>query len=221
MSKYTIELRLLLESGYDIGLKDYPIFDESYRATLNKMITDHYYMDEIGQETPGLFKHYLNQTMREIMPTYNRLYLAQLALVNPLYGVDLTETYTKTTEGTSSNETATASAAETLAAAADNLLAVESDTPQNLLSVADIRNNLYASKANRQDNTRSDSSNSNGSSTATTQFSGLSTDEYTKRVTGNNGRVSNAQLLEDFTRSLINLNQMVIRDLRSCFMEVY
>ena len=38
MSRYTIELRYLIEGNYDLGLKDYPIFDESYREQLNNKI---------------------------------------------------------------------------------------------------------------------------------------------------------------------------------------
>jgi hypothetical protein len=74
MSNYTVELRQLIQNGYDIGLKDYPIFDEKYRDTLNNKIIMHYWMREIGAETAGLFKLYLNRTMTEIIPYYNQLY---------------------------------------------------------------------------------------------------------------------------------------------------
>ena len=40
MAVYTTELRRLIENGYDLGLDDYPIFDEEYRAVLNKKIID-------------------------------------------------------------------------------------------------------------------------------------------------------------------------------------
>lgn len=54
MATYTTELRRLIENGFDLGLDDYPIFDEEYRAVLNKKIIDHYYFCEIGFETAGL-----------------------------------------------------------------------------------------------------------------------------------------------------------------------
>ena len=66
MSRYTIELRYLIEGNYDLGLKDYPIFDESYREQLNNKIIQHYYFREIGFETEALFKNRLNQKMNEI-----------------------------------------------------------------------------------------------------------------------------------------------------------
>lgn len=76
MSSYTIRLKNLLESGFQIWdtERPFPLFSESHRAELQKMIEDHYYMQEIGFETPQTFKHYLNTRMREIMPKYNAMF---------------------------------------------------------------------------------------------------------------------------------------------------
>ena len=44
MAKYTIELNALLRTGYDIGLKDYPIpsfADEAWRTRLKNKIINH------------------------------------------------------------------------------------------------------------------------------------------------------------------------------------
>ena len=90
MSKYTTELRYLIENDFDIGLKNYPIFDENYRKLLNQKIINHYYFREIGMETAELFKRYLNTTMNEIMPYYNQLYKSELLEFNPFYNVDKT-----------------------------------------------------------------------------------------------------------------------------------
>lgn len=88
MSKYTTELRYLIENDFDIGLKNYPIFDENYRELLNQKIINHYYFREIAMETAELFKRYLNTTMNEIMPYYNQLYKSELLEFNPFYNVD-------------------------------------------------------------------------------------------------------------------------------------
>lgn len=95
MSVYTTELRYICE--HDAGIQEsvglnqiddviaacrssifgeYPIFDEAYRGTLETMILKHYYMWEIGAETVGLFKLWLNERMNEIMPKYNLMYSA-------------------------------------------------------------------------------------------------------------------------------------------------
>ena len=119
MSKYTTEVRFICENS--AGLKesvgyssidtvldgarekvfdfDYPIFDEAYRATLEKKILKHYYTREICCETVGLWKLFLNRKMNEIMPYYNQLYKSALIEFNPLYDVDLTIDHHRTNDG--------------------------------------------------------------------------------------------------------------------------
>ena len=85
MSKYTTTLYHIVKSGFDLGLRQYPIFDEEYRPILNKEIIDYYLMFEIGQETPFLFRHYLNTQMQLIMPKYNIMYKAQQDIITYFY----------------------------------------------------------------------------------------------------------------------------------------
>lgn len=103
MSVYTMELRhavnnALYKAGIDyegfpeqnevywplayryIGLADYPIFDEDYRATLNNDIIRYYYMREIGCETLEQFAFRVRGHMMRMMPYYNDLYRAKIAV---------------------------------------------------------------------------------------------------------------------------------------------
>ena len=98
MSQYTTELRYLIQQNYDFGLKDYPIFDESYRDVLNKKIMDEYFFREIGTETPGRFRHHLNHTMAMIMPYYNQLYESQMLVIDPLLSYKDTEEMRRTVD---------------------------------------------------------------------------------------------------------------------------
>lgn len=111
MSKYTTEVRYVceVESGLveSKGFNDidtiltncrshifnfnYPIFDETYRPVLEKKILKHYYTREICAETVGLWKHFLDARMNEIMPYYNKLYESELLQFNPLRDVDITK----------------------------------------------------------------------------------------------------------------------------------
>ena len=79
---------------------DYPIFDENYRSVLETKILKHFYLREIGTETVGVWKHFLDMRMNEIMPYYNKLYESELIEFNPLYDVDLTKDYNKDGKGT-------------------------------------------------------------------------------------------------------------------------
>lgn len=96
MSKYTMTIRQVIQSGFDIGLKTYPIYKEEYRIPLNTKIVNHYWLREIGAETPALFAFYLNQKMNEIMPKYNLLYQALEK------DIDFFDTYLDNTETNSS-----------------------------------------------------------------------------------------------------------------------
>lgn len=84
MSKYTIELGKLIESGYPLPLNNYPIFSESHRNVLNRKIIDHYYFREIGLETADRFSFFLKRKMNEIMPYYNEMYMSTLIAYDPL-----------------------------------------------------------------------------------------------------------------------------------------
>lgn len=116
MSKYTTEVRFICET--EAGLEEsegfnsiqaildksrdkifdfhFPIFDENYRSVLEDKILKHYYTREIGAETVGLWKLWLDTRLNEIMPYYNQLYASELIKFNPLYDVDLTTTHNKT-----------------------------------------------------------------------------------------------------------------------------
>lgn len=129
MSTYTTELRYILESyaGLDASTEypsidnvieksrtklfdfSYPIFDEKYRSHLESLICLHYYRREIGFETVGLFKLYLERTMKEIMPYYNQLYKSQLLDFNPFYDIDLTRDHVNKHNGEDSSKSNTVS----------------------------------------------------------------------------------------------------------------
>lgn len=99
MAVYTTTIRHLVDVGFPI-FNNYPIFDESYRAVLNQKITDHYYFNEIGLETPAQFAHFLKARMNEIMPYYNQLYVSEKIEFDPMVTMRLIETFTRTNDGT-------------------------------------------------------------------------------------------------------------------------
>lgn len=128
MSSYTTEVRYICESyageTHSTGFSSidavldkcvdkvfdftFPIFDENYRIPLEKKILKHFYTREICEETVGLWKLRLEETLDDIMPYYNQLYKTQLDHINPWYNVDLTTehtgTGTKDTDGTTSGK---------------------------------------------------------------------------------------------------------------------
>lgn len=105
MAIYTTQLRSIVEQcqaeahvGPDdftvayarLGLNDYPIFDESYRQSLNDKIIRHYYFCEIGDETVARFRWHLRATMWEQMPYFNQLYESLNLVTDPLTNIHYT-----------------------------------------------------------------------------------------------------------------------------------
>lgn len=106
---YAPRLCDLLEYGFDLGLRDYPIYDESDRARLNQAIVNHFYTREIAAESPALFIMRLNVTMSERMPQINKVH-------ELLKNADLASSFEQTTEGstgTQSGSTSTSTAQST------------------------------------------------------------------------------------------------------------
>src|SRR5690606_15572480 len=101
MASFTMQLREYIEQAtqyednlstrerIEIGRKklfdfDYPIFDEEYRPVFETHFIRHFYMREIGFETEGLFKFYLETWLLVHMPYYNQLFKSELIEYDPL-----------------------------------------------------------------------------------------------------------------------------------------
>ena len=121
MAKYTIELRKVcdfytreeVEKWFkSYNLEDYLTPEQIEVITnaniwnkekLAKKIVDHYFMREIGFETPALFRHYALVTMQELMEEKLPLIYSSSIKYDPLINVDYTETFEREQEGTASN----------------------------------------------------------------------------------------------------------------------
>ena len=213
MAKYTTTIRNLMDNNFDFGLKDYPIFDEEYRTVLNNKILMHYYMDEIGFETAGLFKVYLNNKMNEIMPYYNELYKKQKdLLLNFDKTTNLTETFTRDNT-TDTNTKSNSTSSNTASGSSKN---VYQDTPMGNITGQDIDNYDHASSQefNKNQNTSSIEDNSNLTGKAT------SLENYIRTKTGNNGRLYGIEILKMIKNNYMNIDKMVINELQDLFMGI-
>lgn len=233
MSRYTIELRYLIEGNYDLGLKDYPIFDESYREQLNNKIIQHYYFREIGFETEALFKNRLNQKMNEIMPYYNQMYESSKLKIDPLSTIDLEEVFSRksktTGEGTSStsgtgNNTNNFNSTDTTDY---GKISKFSDIAQAQTTPNEILNDKYLTSATVDDG--QDKNTNTGTNTSQTESttSGTSTDkrnldeDTTLTRKGNNGTASESELLNMYRETFLNIDIMIIDDLDELFLGIW
>ena len=218
-SKYTAVIHNLREQGFDFGLNDYPIFDETYREKLNKKILDHYDFYEIGQETPYLFKLFLNRTMNEIMPYYNELYKSIINYSeNLLKNVNLQETLSRdtTSEITGNSSSESNSQSNSTGENTDKYTSIFNNTPQGQILKNAIEEQDYATTLTQNKDENSSSQNSNISDNTTNQTSqnGSGTENYTKNITGNNGAYLISDIIEKFRKNIVNVDLMIIEDSR-------
>ena len=200
MAHYTITIKTLQENGFDFGLNDYPIFDESYRSTLNSNILNYYFESEIGVETPALFKKLLNDRMKLIMSKYNPIYLAQRNLLeHDLFNnVNLTETYT----GGSESESESTSTGKNRR--------LYQDTPQGKINMSDLDvTQVYATDYTIDQNNAGSSINDN------------STSNYIKTIIGNNGGMYSVDIFNKFISNFTNVDQLIIDELGNLFMGIF
>ena len=222
MSKYTTTIYNLKQMNFDFGLQDYPIFDEAYRTTLNNEILDFYLTAEIGFETPALFKHYLNSTMRLIMPKYNAMYVAQTRLAeNPLGNVDLTETSTREKEIDTTTQSTANGQGTTESNSTANGKNLFQDTPQGQLSSTDLDNQKWATNLTLNRNSIDDESTTTTTNTVNGNENKDSVEEYTRHLIGNNGRKYNVEIYAKLVNEFKNIDQLIIGELRDCFMGIY
>lgn len=220
MARYTIELRNVIQlfgeetvKGWfmDYDLSDYLTDDEiaviTARGTWSKAklaqgILDHYYMYEIGYETPALFRHQAKVMMRELMEEKAPLIYSASIEYDPLVNVDYSETYTGATSGSSTSSSTNNSSG----------LTINSDTPQGEITKANILAGTYASStgANETSSSISDGTTNSGR------------ENYTKTVRGNSGVSATAQkMIEQYRKNIIMINHDIIKDMGSLFMGIY
>lgn len=232
MATYTIELRRLQEwYGEDevkswfmqYNLEDFLTNDQIQsinnqgvwsKEKLASKIYDHYYMREIGFETPFLFKHKVLITMKEIMEYYLPIIYSYSLNYDPLINVDYTETFTRNIDNDSQNKGTSNSSSN---ATSDNFSILNS-TPQTNITKQDLNNGFYATET-----TQSNSQNDINDTTSTSNDATSSTVEnYERKTKGNSGVSATAQKLLDQYRDTIQaIDTKIINDLNVLFMGIY
>lgn len=185
--------------GYDIGLSDYPLFDEGYRGHLNRGIYDHFAMREIATETPADFIFYLNRRMRENMPTYNAMY-------QRIARDDFDPFATTSTQGTASNTSDTASANTSESSNAST--ATNSSTPASYLESPE--------GVQYMDSLGKNTGSASGKDSGTSSTKGSS--HYSTSTVGTDWGTAFAGAIDS---AFLNVDVAVYNMLEPCFMQVW
>lgn len=242
-------VKVVVPTGFTLwegGDKAYPLifddpnwegYDPSFRSALNSKIVDHYWGYEIGSETPSMFKYRINAKMREIMPYYNLLFKAQWENFkdfdpNTFYkekeyqgGQDKTfgkrqqydhsgsATYGLNEDGSIDNE-----GKQYNFDTPQNMGSLNVDSPDHMSSAAVVKNNqgkVYTQNGNYNGLNFTDDPTFIADSVTDNEVyknrkdieKGYNTSRYTQ--------------YKEYLEGLKNIEQMIIDELRDCFMLVY
>lgn len=235
MSKYTMELRelftpikfnppLYTKEQVEDFFKDYELSDFLTSEQINtiekagiwnkdklaKMIVNHYYMREIGQETIALFKHYAKVTMEELMEEYLPLIYSSSIQYDPLINVDYTETFTRTANVDNTGRSVSDSSNS------GDSIGITSDTPQGRITKQNILEGNFATATTGTQNTGQINNVTNTTSGSDSE------EEYTKRMVGNSGVSATAQkMIEQYRNNIRAINREIIEKLEPLFMGLY
>lgn len=216
MARYTTTVYDLKKNNFDFGLKDYPIFDESYREVLNEKLLSHYLFHEIGQETPMMFRHYLNCAMNEIMPLMIKRYESTLKEYDIFGNIDITETFTTqrkeenkqdmtgsnssqgNTTNTAHDETATTTESNGTSDTEFTGMTAKSDVGNQNITLKDATSSGYMSEVDYTENTDSNTNTSKATGSSTSDATNNSNSTMTS--TSINSATGDRLMVEDYTR---------------------
>lgn len=269
MSKYTTELRYICETlagesdsvGYDdidsviAGARPhifdftYDLFDPDHKAELETKILMHYYTQEIGFETYGLWHLNFRRKFVELLPKYNELYKTASLEYDPLDDVN----YTKLHMG-SDSETGTIQSANSGSGSSTRQNAVTdnnstnssttnnntnwnlySDTPQGAISRIDVEGNNYLTNVTKNTDNNSEqyagqtartintaeNNSYNDSRNNATNTNNQGTNQFTETMKGKVGTYSYAKLIKDYRENILNIDLMFIEELSDLFMYLW
>ena len=208
MAKYTIEIDTMLkDKNFNLFSFEYDFYTDNIniRKKFEQKFIDRYRFNEIGFETVARFKHYLKTSLNEIAPYYKQLYESELRCndIDFMLNKDYTETFIKNIDSLSkSTETQNSNY---------NDLTNESNINDGVSDVELTKGNLTSVTGNENTST------SNGTGTSENKQN----ESYTLTGQGNIGITSSAELLSKWREVMINIDQMILDDLKDLFMSIY
>lgn len=281
MSKYTTEVRFILENDYmkkhgnldaspidivkdsnflnvddaiDFSIDVSTVISDDVRRQLNKgcnLLLLHNYTREIGFETVGLWKFKMQSRLNEIVPYYAELYQSVFNTYDPFidtdvtttkindktqvdtHSIDVTTTDTgtkskvKTDEGSSSSDGSNNDVNKEVNKYSEtpqsSLLNVEAGTYLTNARVVEVINNNTNSTSQEYETSvnDTDSIDLTNKKTGTNQTTIDNDETDTITVKGKTGPNSYAQMIRDYRKSIINVNEMFIKEFNDLFMVIW
>lgn len=210
MAQVTVELRNLLKTDFELFDFEYNFDDKEFKKELEQAVIDYYYFYEIC-DTPDRFKHYFKSRWLRMIGGINELYNTTLLDYNILSNYSITEAMDQLAVNTQESSTSSDSTGNTkLSSDSTNKT---SDYPQQPIAGGD-----YLAEENK---TIVDSSSTDSTkSTEKTTRQDENNTTYRKTIEGITG-TSYPELIAKHRENIINIKQMVIDEMKPCFILVH
>lgn len=226
MSNYTIELRFLetppvynvFDFDYEYymkGLVSDEVYEQKKKEFENKFI-DFYYFDEIGYETPDMFKQrlksYLDMGFKKWQERYKTEIEVERQNINFLLNKDLIEE--RITEGNATGNSSTTSSSTSNSNNTSNGKNTVNDTPDTRFTTTEN----FATSITTDETTSNSSNTGTGETTSTSIQNSNVNERFTSK--GNIGVTSSAELLEKWREVIIDIDNEIIEEADKFFMQV-
>lgn len=224
MSQHTIEINEMYGNDeFEVFTFPYDFYTDhpQIKSEFERKFIQHYFFHEIGCETVMRWKVMLQSKLNMIMPYYKQLYESELRTkeIDFMLNKDLVEEFTRELTGTQNTNDTTTS---------------HTNQSENHKGSSQSKNSSIhdgVSSVKLQDGYLTGVMGDDTSSTGTTSVSGSAQltgnrdnrELETTRLKsqGNIGVTSSAELLAKWRSVMINIDQLIIEECRSLFMQVY
>lgn len=216
MALVTIELRNLLKTNnFDLWDFDLEVDDPVFEDRIKRSIENYFFFNEIGSETPDRFKHRFQSRLKLILPYYNKLYNITMLDYDPLVNYKIEEIFEEDGSEDLSGLTDSLSDNKVTGSETNQNDLTETDYPQHIQITNDIPSNKSQNKGTSSLTNKADSSFNETKNQNKTQQK-----KYSKIVEGLTGQ-SYTSLIKEYKDNIINIENMIINDLKSLFILIY
>lgn len=216
-----------------INLNKYEIFNEEYRKTLNNNIVNYYYNYTIGVETVQEFLINISSQMKRIMPFYNKLYettMLEFDLLNPFSIIEEGNIKSESegddkqkAEDTNKSDSDGSEKVKTLG----DVLGFTNAPPSAPIDINSMKTGRFArgasvsitdSEVNR---VYIDHGNSISETNSISDYRSKNIGEHFVKKSGNLGIKTYPDLIQSARNILINVDNLIIEELKENFLLIY
>ena len=225
ISQYTITLRNLMKTNYkekiESILDGYPLFEESHRNELNHKIIDHYYLREIDSETPEEFCLFLRRKLNEIMPYYNQLYKSESIDFNPLFNIDITESFERQTNDIGDVNNTSNQKTKDISKSHSNSLNCNNDTPNQEMTKQDLESNKFMSSFEHNTDEGQNENSSLTENKANVKTINQGSERWTRKQQGSSAGLPFSKAIQQWRDVMLNIDMQIIEELECLFIQLW